>query len=90
MKQIVQLERNCKSAETALANIISEYLPDLLIVESEQSAAHTKNNAHGFVANVMIAKFQANAVMMGRCVNRQSLMAMTSDADIHACLVIVA
>ena len=26
MKQIVQLERNCKSAETASANVISEYL----------------------------------------------------------------
>ena len=82
MKQIVQLERNCKSAETASANVVSEYLSDLLIVELEQSAAHTKNNAHGFVANVMIAEFQADAVMMGHSVNRQSLMAMTSDADI--------
>ena len=82
MKQIVQLERNCKSAETASDNVVSEYLSDLLIVELEQSAAHTKNNAHGFVANVMIAEFQADAVMMGHSVNRQSLMAMTSDADI--------
>lgn len=30
----------------------------------------------------MIAEFQADAVMLGRSVNRQSLMAMTSDAYI--------
>ena len=65
-----------------MANVISEYLPDLLIVELEQSDARTKNNAHRFVANVMIAEFQADAVMMGRSVNRQSLMAMTSNTDI--------
>ena len=82
MKQIVQIEPNCKSAETASANVVSEDLSDLPIAELEQSEAHTKNTAHGFVANVMIAEFQADAVMMGRSVNRQSLMAMTSDADI--------
>jgi hypothetical protein len=68
-KQIVQLERNCKSSETASANVVS--------VRFANSRIGADYSPH-----VMIAEFQADAVMLGRSMNRQSLMAMTSDAYI--------
>ena len=76
--EMVELEKKDKCAETASSNVVSDDLSDSLIVESEQNSTHTMNNARGFVDKVIIAEFQVDAVMMGRIVNRQTLMAMTS------------
>jgi hypothetical protein len=42
----------------------------------------TPNHTGGFVAPVMKAKFQADAAIIGRLINGESLMAITSDSDI--------
>ena len=52
------------------------------MMELEYCSAHTKNNARGFVAKVMTAEFQADAVMMGRVVTVSTVMVMTPDAGI--------
>jgi len=55
-----------------------------LIVALEQSAAHLRNDLHGFVDYVMKAEFQADSLIMGRVVNGSTLMVLTSDSDIPA------
>jgi hypothetical protein len=84
MKEITRLEKDCRSAETALSNIVSDTLDDELIVELEQSAAHARIAARGFVGNVMTAEFQADSLIMGRIVNGSPLMVQTADSDIPA------
>ena len=69
MKKIVKQEKECRSAEAASSNILSGSLDDELIVELEQSAAHVRNAARGFVDNVKTAGFQADSFIMGRVVN---------------------
>ena len=44
--------------------------------------AHSPNNAGGFVDYVMIAEYQADALMMGRCASGLTIMIVSSDADI--------
>jgi hypothetical protein len=71
-------------AEAASSNIVSGNLDDKLIVELEQSAAHARNAARGFVDYVMTAEFQADSLIMGRFVNGSTLMVQASDSDIPA------
>ena len=52
MKEMAKLEKECRSAEAASSNIVSGSLDDELIVELEQSAAHVRNAARGFVDKV--------------------------------------
>ena len=82
MKEIAKLEKECRSAEAASSNIVSGSLDDELIVDLEQSAAHVRNAARGFVDNVKKAEFQADSYIMGRVVNGSTLMVQTSDSDI--------
>jgi hypothetical protein len=70
--------------EAAFLNIVSGTLDDELIVELEQSAAHVRNAARGFVDNVKTAEFQADSFIMGRVLNGSTLMVQTSDSDIPA------
>jgi hypothetical protein len=53
----------------------------LLSEELERSSAHTKNNARGFVDYVVTAEWQADAYMIGRAVAKESVLMVTSDAD---------
>jgi len=82
MNEIKLLEKNGRSAETASSNVVPDELSEKLAKELEYCSAHTKNNAHGFVAKVMTAEFQEDAVTMGRVVTMSTVMVMTSDADI--------
>jgi hypothetical protein len=50
----------------------------------EQSAAHLRNASHGFVDYFMTAEFQSYSLIMGRVVNRSTLMVLTSNSDIPA------
>ena len=84
MKEMAKLEKECRSAEAASSNIVSGSLDDELIVELEQSAAHVRNAARGFVDNFKTAEFQADSFIMGRVVNGSTLMVQTSDSDIPA------
>ena len=52
MKEIAKLENECRGADAASSNIVSGSLDDELIVELEQSAAHVRNAARGFVDDV--------------------------------------
>mmetsp|Transcript_3043 Transcript_3043/g.6682 ORF Transcript_3043/g.6682 Transcript_3043/m.6682 type:complete len:229 (+) Transcript_3043:133-819(+) len=92
-EEISKKEKACKTAETAAANSIQSNMKDKLVVELERSSANKKNNAGGFVAEVLVAEFQADALMMGRSISQSTLMVMSSDADIpivagDQCLVI--
>ena len=44
--------------------------------------ARAINNSGGFVASVLKAKFQADAVIIGHYLNKETLMALTSNSDI--------
>jgi len=84
MKEIARLEKECRSAEAASSNVVSGTLDDVLIVELEQTGAHLRNDARGFVHHVMAAEFQADSLIMDRLINGSTLMVQTSDSDIPA------
>ena len=46
------------------------------------TGAQSRNDSGGSVSAVLVAEFQADAVMMGQSVAGESLMTMTNDADI--------
>ena len=81
-KEITAKEKACKTAETASSNVIQADMTEMLEKELEQSVAHSPNAAGGFVDKVMIAEFQADALMMGRFISGLTLMIASSDADI--------
>ena len=82
INQIRNLEQVCKSAEKASDHTIQIDLQQQLVDELERSSAHAKNNARGYVEHVVTAEFQADALMVGRAVNKESVMMVTSDSDI--------
>ena len=82
MEEIVTKEKACKSAESASSNVIATDLDVKLVAELEQSSAHTKNASRGFVDKVMFAEFQADAQIMGRSIDGELLLLLSSDADI--------
>ncbi len=59
---------------------MSGSLDDELIVELEQSAAHVRNAARGFVDNVKTAEFQADSFIMGR-VDQSTSSAISLDVQ---------
>ena len=74
INQIRYLEQVCKSAEKASDNTIQSDLQQQLVDELERSSAQAKNNASGYVEHVVTAEFQADALMVGRAVNKESVM----------------
>lgn len=81
INQIRHLEQVCKSAEKASDNTIQSNLQHQLVDELERSSAHTKNSARGYLEHVVTAEFQADALMVGRAANKESVMMITSDSD---------
>jgi hypothetical protein len=81
IKEIHNLEKICKTAETASNNTLPGNMPKLLSEELDRSSAHTKNSARGFVDYVVTAEWQADAYMIGRAVAKESVLMVTSDAD---------
>ena len=61
LTEIATLEKECRTAEAASSNVVSGTLNAELIVELEQTGAHLRNDARGFVHHVMTAEFQAEA-----------------------------
>ena len=84
LTEIATLEKECRTAEAASSNVVSGTLDAELIVELEQTGAHLRNDARGFVHHVMTAEFQADSLIMGRVINGSTLMVQTSDSDIPA------
>ena len=84
LTEIATLEKECRTAEAASSNVVSGTLDAELIVELEQTGAHLRNDACGFVHHVMTAEFQADSLIMGRVINGSTLMVQTSDSDIPA------
>ena len=84
LTEIATLEKECRTAEAASSNVVSGTLNAELIVELEQTGAHLRNDARGFVHHVMTAEFQADSLIMGRVINGSTLMVQTSDSDIPA------
>jgi len=82
MSAIKEKEAAYKRAETAAGNAIPVDLNDKLAGELEHRSAHTKNVSRGFVNQVLTAEFQADALLMGRSINGEALIIMSSDADI--------
>ena len=81
MKEIAIKEKQSKSAETTSPNVISADLEEELIAELLQSSAHSKNASRGFVEKVTTAEFQADALIMGRSINRDSLLKNSPKKD---------
>ena len=65
-------------SEDFMPSDFAEALEEALVNDVD---ARTINNSGGFVASVLKAKFQADAVIIGRFVNKETLMAMTNDSD---------
>ena len=74
LTEIATLEKECRTAEAASSNVVSGTLNAELIVELEQTGAHLRNDARGFVHHVMTAEFQADSLIMGRLINASTLM----------------
>lgn len=81
-EDVAKKQRSMKSKETQSKNIIQPNFTEKLIEELEQTGAHSRNIAGGSVGKVIVAEFQADAVMMGIVESQKTLMVMTDDADI--------
>lgn len=82
-EKITKLEKESQSklaqSEDLMPSDFAEALEEALVNDVN---AREVNNSGGFVASVLKAKFQADAVIIGRFLNKESLMALTNDSDI--------
>ena len=81
-REIATKQRSMKSKETQSRNVIQTNFEDKLVEELEATGAHSRNQAGGLANAVMIAEFQADAVMFGQDVAGKTLIVLTNDADI--------
>ena len=81
-EQIATNQRTMKSNETQARNVMQPNFEEKLIEELDSTGAHVRNDADGSVTPVMIAEFQADAVIMGRFDAGKTLMAISGDADL--------
>ena len=81
-EQIATNQRTIKSNETQARNVMQPNFEEKLIEELDSTGAHVRNDADGSVTPVMIAEFQADAVIMGRFAAGKTLMAISGDADL--------
>jgi hypothetical protein len=81
--EITKLEKESRSklaqSEEFMPADFAEALEDALVNDVNARAV---GNSGGLVASVLKAKFQADAVIIGRFLNKESLMAMTTDSNI--------
>jgi hypothetical protein len=81
-KSILDKERSGRKkltqAECKIPIDFADALEDVLV---NDLCIRSPNNTGGFVAPVMKAKFQADAAIIGRFINGETLMAITRDSD---------
>jgi hypothetical protein len=82
LEAINNKEKEFISAKSAALNIISIDLAMEFSDELERSSAHSKISCGGFIDRVMIADFQANALLMDQSAQKKSLIVMSTNADI--------
>ena len=82
-ERIAKIEKDSRNklaqSEDLMPSDFAEALEEALINDVD---ARTVNNSGGFVASVLKAKFQADAVIIGRFLNNETIMALTNDSDI--------
>ena len=82
-ENIIKLQKESQNkliqSEDLIPSDFMEALEEALVNDVH---ARAMNNSGGVVASVLKAKFQADAVIVGRYLNKQSLMALTNDSDI--------
>jgi hypothetical protein len=66
------------AAEAKMRADFAEALEDVLV---NDLCVRSTNDAGGFVSPVLKAKFQADAAIIGRFINGETLMAITNDSD---------
>ncbi|KAL7428460.1 hypothetical protein ACHAXH_002655 [Discostella pseudostelligera] len=80
--KITKLEKESRSKLTQSEDLMpadfAEALEEALVNDVD---ARKVNNSGGFVASVLKAKFQADATIIGRFLNKETLMALTNDSD---------
>lgn len=79
--KITKLEKESRSKLTQSEDLMPadfvEALEEALVNDVEGKV----NNLGGFVASVLKAKFQVDAAIIGRFLNKETLMALTNDSD---------
>jgi len=79
--KITKLEKESRSKLTQSEDLMPadfvEALEEALVNDVEGKV----NNSGGFVASVLKAKFQVDAAIIGRFLNKETLMALTNDSD---------
>lgn len=83
IKELSAKEKDSRSklaqSEDLMPADLAEALEDVLV---NDIGARIPNETGGYVAPVLKAKFQADAVIVGRYLNKETLMALTNDVDI--------
>jgi hypothetical protein len=81
-KQILTKEKSGrKLLNQSECKIPIDFAPALEDLIVNDLCIRSPNNSGGFVGPVMKAKFQADAAIIGRFLNGETLMAITSDSD---------
>ena len=84
LNEVATLSRKLKANETQATQSIPKNFVQELDHELRQTHAYSNNNEStgGYVEEVVVSEFQADAYMAGQIVSRSAVMAMTRDSDI--------
>ena len=84
LDQVVVMSRQLKANETQAKQSMPRNFVQELDHELRQIHAYSVDNesAGGYVEEVVVSEFQADAFMAGQIINRTAVMAMTRDSDI--------